>query len=70
LVGIFLLQDVLCVAQGLLQHSAGRGGLQPVPRGLYTGAVRLRWLPTGRKRTPPSVRLAIVFTILPYQYQF
>jgi len=43
---------------------------QPVPRGLYTGAVRLRWLPTGRKRTPPSVRLAIVFTILPYQYQF
>ena len=42
---------------------------QPVPRGLYTGAVRLRRLPTGRKRTPPSVRLAIVFTILPYQSQ-
>lgn len=27
LFGIFLLQEVLCVAQGLLQHSAGRGGL-------------------------------------------
>ena len=34
MVGIFLLQDMLRVAQGLLQHSAGRGGLLRVDAAL------------------------------------